>query len=52
MLHINILDCITKKSTKAPIFVFLIFSKSLNASNIAIFKNFNINPMNIIKTEI
>lgn len=51
MPNINKIDCRTKKSIEAYTFVPSIFSKSLTASNIAMFEDLNINQIGIKKID-
>lgn len=51
MSNINKIDYKTKESTEAHAFTPSIFSKSLTASNIAMFKDLNVDQISIKKTD-
>lgn len=49
--NINNIDCKIEGSTKAYVFAFLIFSKSSTIGNICVFADFNVDQMEIKKTD-
>lgn len=48
---ISLINCKTKRKTKTYIFIPSIFNKSSFASNLSVFKNFNILQMGINKID-